>query len=48
MGFALNVMVEWLKLLLSFREAPDSNLGPETAILTFFMLFLGPQRRMLV
>jgi hypothetical protein len=48
MGFALNVMVEWLKLLLNFREAPDSNLGPETAILTFLMLLLSPKRRMLV
>jgi hypothetical protein len=28
--FTLNVLVEWLTLLLNIREIPGSNLGPET------------------
>jgi hypothetical protein len=32
--FLMNVMVEWLTLLLRIREVHDSNLRPETAILT--------------
>jgi hypothetical protein len=27
----LNIMVEWLTLLLRILELPDSNLGPETS-----------------
>jgi hypothetical protein len=28
--FPLNIMVEWLTLLLHIQEVPSSNLGPET------------------
>jgi hypothetical protein len=41
-----NIVVEALKLLSRFREVPDSNLGPETAILSSFRGFLSPFKQM--
>jgi hypothetical protein len=40
----LNVVVEWLALLLPTREVPGSNLGPETNLTEFFVVFLSTSR----
>jgi hypothetical protein len=43
----LNVVVEWLALLLPIREVPGSNLGPETGCPDrSFVVFLSPFRQM--
>jgi hypothetical protein len=40
-------VVERLTLLLSIREVPGSNLGPETVYVDeFFLIFLSPFRQM--
>jgi hypothetical protein len=44
----LNVMVEWLTLLLHIKEVPGSNLSPQTSFLTeVFIVFLRPSRQRL-
>jgi hypothetical protein len=44
--FRSNVVVEWLKLLLRFREVPGSHLGPEMGYPDmFFMVFLSSYRQ---
>jgi hypothetical protein len=40
----LNVLVEWLKLLLCILEVPGSDLGPETG---YPVVFLSLSRQML-
>jgi hypothetical protein len=42
----MNIMVEWLALLLHIREIPGSNLDLETRNpdLRFFVVFLSPSR----
>jgi hypothetical protein len=40
-------VVEWLKLLIRFREIQGSNLGPETGIVMGFLLFLSLSRQIL-
>jgi hypothetical protein len=43
----LHVAVEWLALPPRIREAPASNLGPETGYPdSFFVIFLSPSRKM--
>jgi hypothetical protein len=44
----LNVMVEWLTILLHIREVLGSNVGPEISYSNrFLMVFLRPTRQML-
>jgi hypothetical protein len=38
----LNIIVQWLTLLLSIREALGASLGPETAYPEMFRVFLQP------
>jgi hypothetical protein len=42
----LNIMAEWLTLLLHIYEVQGSNLGPETRYPEVFMIFLSPYRQM--